>query len=192
MQAAAVHVARVSLELGGKSANIVFADADLDLCVEKSIWSVFDNAGQDCCARSRQFVQRPIYDEFVERFAKRTDAIDLGEPLEERTEMGPLISSGQRQTSLDYLAIGETEGAHLVTGGDVPDRPGYFLRPAVLADASNDMRVAREEIFGPVVCLIPFGDEAEGIRLANDSSYGPETSDGRSGSRKRCGPASSA
>jgi len=86
--------------------------------------------------------------------------------------MGPLISSGQRQTSLDYLAIGETEGAHLVTGGDVPDRPGYFLRPAVLADASNDMRVAREEIFGPVVCLIPFGDEAEGIRLANDSSYG--------------------
>jgi len=172
MQAAAENITRVSLELGGKSANVVFADADLDLCVEKSIWSVFDNGGQDCCARSRQFVQRPIYDEFVERFAKRADAIEVGEPLNEHTEMGPLISSGQRQTSLDYLAIGENEGAHRVTGGDVPERPGYFLRPAVLADASNEMRVAREEIFGPVVCLIPFDDEAEAIRLANDSPYG--------------------
>ncbi len=96
MQAAATNITRVSLELGGKSANVVFDDADLDACIEKSLWSVFDNAGQDCCARSRQFVQRPIYDEYVERFAARTEAIAVGEPLDESTEMGPLISSGQR------------------------------------------------------------------------------------------------
>jgi acyl-CoA reductase-like NAD-dependent aldehyde dehydrogenase len=172
MQAAAVNIARVSLELGGKSANVVFADADLDVCVERSIWSVFDNAGQDCCARSRAFVQRPIYDEFVERFAKRTSAIAVGEPLDEGTEMGPLISAGQRQTSLDYLEIGAAEGARLVTGGSVPEGPGFFLRPAVLADVANHMRVAREEIFGPVACVILFDTEAEAIRLANDSPYG--------------------
>ena len=172
MQAAAEHIARVSLELGGKSANVVFADADLDVCIEKSIWSVFDNAGQDCCARSRAFVQRPIYDEFLERFAKRTESIVVGEPLDEQTEMGPLISAGQRQTSLDYLAIGVEEGARKLTGGDVLERPGYFLRPAVLADARNDMRVAQEEIFGPVACVIPFEDEDDAIRMANDSPYG--------------------
>ena len=172
MQSAAVNIARVSLELGGKSANVVFADADLDLCVEKSIWSVFDNAGQDCCARSRAFVQRPVYDEFVAGFAKRTDAIVVGQPLDESTEMGPMISGAQRQTSLDYLAIAEEEGARKVTGGQVPDDPGFFLRPAVLADVGNQMRVAQEEIFGPVLCVIPFEDEAEAIRMANDSPYG--------------------
>ena len=117
----------------------MFADADLDACVEASLWSVFDNAGQDCCARSRQFVQRPIYDEFVERFAEPTAAIRVGEPLDETTEMGPMISEGQRQTSLDYLAIGEDEGARRVTGGEVPDGAGFYLRPAVLADVDNDM-----------------------------------------------------
>ncbi|MDP9330282.1 MAG: aldehyde dehydrogenase family protein [Actinomycetota bacterium] len=172
MQAAAVNIARVSLELGGKSANVVFADADLDVCIGRSIWSVFDNAGQDCCARSRTFVQRPIYDEFVERFAERTAAIAVGEPLDENTEMGPLISAGQRQTSLDYLEIGAGEGARLVTGGSVPEGPGFFLRPALLADVGNDMRVAREEIFGPVACVIPFETEEEAVRLANDSPYG--------------------
>ena len=101
---------RVSLELGGKSASVVFDDAELDVAIPKSLWSVFDNAGQDCCARSRQFVQRPIYDEYVERFSKATEAISVGEPLDEATEMGPLISQGQRQTALDYLAIGQKEG----------------------------------------------------------------------------------
>jgi acyl-CoA reductase-like NAD-dependent aldehyde dehydrogenase len=172
MQAGAEHIARVSLELGGKSANVVFADADLDVCVPKSLWSVFDNAGQDCCARSRALVQRPIYDEFVERFAKAMEAIVVGQPLDEATEMGPMISQGQRQTSLDYLALGQEEGARRVTGGEVPDDPGYFLRPALLADVHNDMRVAQEEIFGPVACAIPFDTEEEGIRLANDSPYG--------------------
>jgi acyl-CoA reductase-like NAD-dependent aldehyde dehydrogenase len=172
MQEAANNITRVSLELGGKSANVVFADADLDVCVESSVWSVFDNAGQDCCARSRAFVQEPIYEEFVERFAKRTNAIVVGEPLDESTEMGPLISRGQRQTSIEYVHLGVDEGARRVTGGDVPDLPGFYLRPAVLADVHNDMQVAQEEIFGPVASFIAFETEDEVIRMANDSPYG--------------------
>lgn len=172
MQAAADNIARVSLELGGKSASVVFADADLDVCIEKSIWSVFDNAGQDCCARSRTFVQRPVYDEFVERFAKRAESIEVGDPLADSTEMGPLISDGQRRTSLEYIAIGLDEGARKVAGGDVPNGAGYFLRPTVLADVDNAWRVAREEIFGPVACVIPFDTEEQAIAMANDSPYG--------------------
>jgi acyl-CoA reductase-like NAD-dependent aldehyde dehydrogenase len=172
MQAAAENIARVSLELGGKSASVVFADAELDVCVEKSIWSVFDNAGQDCCARSRTFVQRPVYDEFVERFAKRAESIVVGDPLADGTEMGPLISDGQRRTSLDYISIGLDEGATKVAGGDVPDGPGFFLRPTVLADVDNGWRVAREEIFGPVACVIPFDTEEQAIAMANDTPYG--------------------
>jgi acyl-CoA reductase-like NAD-dependent aldehyde dehydrogenase len=172
MQTAAQNIARVSLELGGKSANVVFADADLDEAVEPSLWSVFDNAGQDCCSRSRQFVQRLVYDEFVERFAKRAESVVLGAPLDEETEMGPLISAGQRQTSLDYLQIGESEGARRVTGGVVPEGDGFYLRPAVLADVDNSSRVAQEEIFGPVVTVIPFEDEKDAIRIANESRYG--------------------
>ena len=172
MQEAANNITRVSLELGGKSASVIFADADLELCVEKSIWSVFDNAGQDCCARSRSFVERPIYEEFIERFAERADSIAVGEPLDEATEMGPLISQGQRQTAIDYIQIGVDEGARRVTGGEVPERPGFFLRPAVLADVHNDMRVAQEEIFGPVASILPFDTEEEAIRQANDSPYG--------------------
>ncbi len=172
MQAAAENIARISVELGGKSANVVFADAALDVCVGKSVWSVFDNTGQDCCARSRAFVQRPVYEEFVEGFAKRTEAIAVGDPLDESTEMGPLISATQRQTSLDYLEIGTGEGARRVVGGEVPEGPGFFMRPAVLAEVTNSMRVAQEEIFGPVACVIPFDSEEEAIRMANDSRYG--------------------
>ena len=172
MQTAAEHIARVSLELGGKSASVVFADTDLDTCVEKSLWSVFDNAGQDCCARSRMLVERAAYDGFVERFAAATDEIAVGQPLDDATQMGPLISSGQRQTSVDYLALGVEEGARHVTGGEVPDDPGFFMRPAVLADVDNASRVAQEEIFGPVVSIIPFDTEDEAIRMANDSPYG--------------------
>jgi acyl-CoA reductase-like NAD-dependent aldehyde dehydrogenase len=172
MQTAAQNIARVSLELGGKSANVVFADANLDEAVEPSLWSVFDNAGQDCCSRSRQFVQRPVYEEFVERFAKRAESVVVGAPLDEETEMGPLISAGQRQTSLDYLEIGESEGARRVTGGIVPEGDGFYLRPAVLADVDNSSRVAQEEIFGPVASMIPFDTEEEVVRMANDSPYG--------------------
>jgi acyl-CoA reductase-like NAD-dependent aldehyde dehydrogenase len=172
MATAAANITRVSLELGGKSANVVFDDADLDVAIPKSLWSVFDNAGQDCCARSRQFIQRSIYDEYVERFSKATEAIQVGDPLDGSTEMGPLISQGQRQTSLDYLAIGQEEGARLVTGGDVPQGDGFYLRPAVLADVDNSWRVAQEEIFGPVVTMLPFDTEEEVVRLANDTPYG--------------------
>jgi betaine-aldehyde dehydrogenase len=172
MQAAANNITRVSLELGGKSANVVFDDADLDAAVVPSMWSVFDNSGQDCCARSRQFVQRGVYDEFVARFAKETDAIVVGEPLDTATQMGPLISDGQRRTSLEYLQLGIDGGARHVTGGDQPAGDGFFLRPAVLADVDNSSRVAQAEIFGPVVCMIPFDTEEDAIRMANDSPYG--------------------
>ena len=172
MRTAAANITRVSLELGGKSANVVFADADLDICIESSVWSVFDNAGQDCCSRSRAFVQRDVYDGFLERFVSRTEAIEVGPPLEESTEMGPMISDGQRQTALDYLAIGREEGARHLTGGEVPQGAGYYLRPAVLADVDNGWRVAQEEIFGPVACVIPFDTEEEAIAMANDSPYG--------------------
>ena len=124
--------------------SVIFADADLDVCVEKSIWAVFDNAGQDCCARSRAFVERPSLPSSSSNDSReRAESIAVGEPLDEATEMGPLISQGQRQTSLDYIELGIGEGARRVTGGDVPDSPGFYLRPAVLADVRNEMRVAR-------------------------------------------------
>jgi acyl-CoA reductase-like NAD-dependent aldehyde dehydrogenase len=174
MRRCADNITRVSLELGGKSANVVFADADMERCVEKSMWSIFDNTGQDCTSRSRMFVQRPVYDEFVERLARRTAELRVGRPEEESTDLGPLISEGQRQTSLDYIGIGVDEGARVVTGGDVPADPpeGFYLRPAILADVDNSWRVAREEIFGPVACVMPFDAEDEAIRLANDTPYG--------------------
>ncbi len=172
LRASADHIARVSLELGGKSAAIVFADADVAAAAADTPMAVFGNAGQDCCARSRILVERAVYDEFLEAFTATTQAIALGDPLDPATEMGPMISTGQRQTSLDYLAIGADEGARLVAGGEVPEGPGSYLRPAVLADVGNHMRVAREEIFGPVVAVIPFDGEEEAIAISNDSDYG--------------------
>jgi acyl-CoA reductase-like NAD-dependent aldehyde dehydrogenase len=176
MAMAAANITRVSLELGGKSANVVFADADMDQAVERSVWAVFGNCGQDCCARSRVFVERSAYDGFVDSVAKRTDELKVGRPMEEETEIGPMISAGQRQTTLDYLEIGEKEGARRVTGGDLVRVPGaeggFYIRPAVLAEVRNDMRVAQEEIFGPVVSIMPFDTEEEAVRLANDTEYG--------------------
>ncbi|MFL5589442.1 MAG: aldehyde dehydrogenase family protein [Ktedonobacteraceae bacterium] len=176
MRLCANNITRVSLELGGKAANVVFADTDLERCIEASAFAVFGNCGQDCCARSRILVQRPIYEEFVERFARRTAALQLGQPLDEKTEIGPLISSGQRQRSLDYIALGQEEGAELITGGTAPaasnSENGYFLQPAILTRVDNKSRVAQEEIFGPVVCIIPFDSEEEAVRQANDVPYG--------------------
>jgi acyl-CoA reductase-like NAD-dependent aldehyde dehydrogenase len=176
MALAARNITRVSLELGGKSANVVFADADMDEAVERSVWSVFGNTGQDCCARSRVFVERVAYDDFVAAMAKRTDDLKVGPPLDEETDLGPMISAGQRDTSLEYLETGQKEGARLVTGGEIPEvaggEDGFYLRPAVLADVRNDMRVAQEEIFGPVACVIPFDTEEEAVRLANETEYG--------------------
>jgi acyl-CoA reductase-like NAD-dependent aldehyde dehydrogenase len=176
MAQCAQHITRVSLELGGKSANVLFADADMETAVERSVWAVFGNTGQDCCARSRVFVERPAYDEVVAAMAARADTLVVGRPLDESTELGPMISASQRQVSFDYLEIGQKEGARLVTGGDIPEKQaadgGFYIRPAVLADVRNDMRVAQEEIFGPVVSLIPFDTEEEAIRLANETDYG--------------------
>ncbi|HKF39107.1 MAG TPA: aldehyde dehydrogenase family protein [Ktedonobacteraceae bacterium] len=174
MRLCANTITRVSLELGGKAANVVFADADIERCIESSVFAVFGNCGQDCCARSRLLVQRSIHEEFAERFARRTAALQVGQPLDEKTEVGPLISAGQRQRSLDYVALGQQEGAELITGGaaKAPSNGGYFLQPAVLTQVENRMRVAQEEIFGPVVCVIPFDTEEEAVRLANDTLYG--------------------
>jgi acyl-CoA reductase-like NAD-dependent aldehyde dehydrogenase len=176
MALAARNITRVSLELGGKSANVVFADADMDTAIERSVWAVFGNCGQDCCARSRIFVERAAYDDFVERFVKRTAELRIGQPLEEETEIGPMISEGQRRTTLEYLALGQKEGARLAGGGGMPQVPGgdggAFVEPAVLADVDNSWRVAQEEIFGPVACVTPFDTEADAVRMANDIEYG--------------------
>src|SRR5947209_5930019 len=176
MRLCANNITRVSLELGGKAANVVFADADLERCIEASTFAVFGNCGQDCCARSRILVQRSIYQEFVERLARRTAALQIGQPLDEKTEIGPLISAGQRQRSLDYIALGREEGAELITGGTAPaasnSEDGYFLQPAILTRVDNKSRVAQEEIFGPVVCIIPFDSEEQAVRQANDVPYG--------------------
>ncbi len=176
MRLCANNITRVSLELGGKAANVVFSDADLERCIESSAFAVFGNCGQDCCARSRILVQRPVYEEFVERFSRRTAALQVGQPLDERTEIGPLISAGQRQRSLDYITLGQQEGAQLVTGGAVPAIPGnesgYFLQPAILTHVNNSTRFSQEEIFGPVVGIIAFDTEEEAVRQANDVAYG--------------------
>ena len=165
------NMTRVSLELGGKSAAIVFADADVDAAVDAIPYSVFANAGQDCCARSRLLVERSVYDRVVAGVAERTRQLRVGDPLDETTEIGPMISEGQRSTSLEYLEIGRGEGAEVVCGGEASG-PGWFLSPAVVADVDNTMRIAREEIFGPVLSVIPFDDEPDAIRIANDSEYG--------------------
>lgn len=172
VKASADNITRVSLELGGKSAAVVFADADLERCAAETPMAVFGNAGQDCCARSRVLVQLSVYPDFVDALAARTAAVRVGDPLDESTEMGPMISARQRQVALDYLEIGEKEGARRVLGGEVPSGAGAFLTPAVLDGVDNGMRVAREEIFGPVACVIPFDDEADAVRIANDSPYG--------------------
>jgi acyl-CoA reductase-like NAD-dependent aldehyde dehydrogenase len=165
MRLASGNVKKVSLELGGKSPNIVFADADLEKFAKESPYSVFDNAGQDCCARSRILVQRSAWDRFVELLVQSTAAVRVGDPADEATEMGPLISAEHRETVSSYV-----DGS-VVYRGNTPDGPGFWF-PCTLVEASNDDRVAREEVFGPVAALIPFEDEAEAIRLANDTPYG--------------------
>ena len=175
LRASADNLTRVSLELGGKSACVVFADADLNRCVDNTVMAVFGNAGQDCCARSRILVEAAAYKDFVAAFGDRAERVRVGDPLQEETEMGPLISTAQRDKVAGYVAIGREEGARLVTGGEPPQdsMPGAsFLAPTVFADVDNRMRVAQEEIFGPVASIIPFADEAAAIELANDSQYG--------------------
>ncbi|MCB9769535.1 MAG: aldehyde dehydrogenase [Candidatus Omnitrophica bacterium] len=176
MKKAAEKIGRISLELGGKSPNIVTQDADVAKAASSSPMSVFANTGQDCCARSRAFVHQSVLDDFVNGFIEATKNLKIGDPLDDQTEVGPMISKNQRQISLDYIALGKEEGASLAYGGTIPSDPsmvdGNYLIPAVLVDVKNTMRVAQEEIFGPVLCVIPYKDEATMIREVNDCRYG--------------------
>ncbi len=172
MKSGAAGIKRVSLELGGKSASVVFADAGLESCVESSIFAAYDNAGQDCCSRSRIFVERSVYDEFVERFSARAQTLRVGDTADEATEIGPLISPEHREKVEAYLGAAESEGATRICGGDRPESPGNFLLPAVYTGAEPQMSIMREEIFGPAVAIVPFETEVEAIGLANDSIYG--------------------
>ncbi len=176
MRLAAGNVKKVSLELGGKSPNIVFADADLERFARESPYAVFDNAGQDCCARSRIFVERSVHERVVELFAEATRKVVVGDPAEDGTEVGSLVSPTQRERVAGYVEAGLAEGAELIVGGKAPEGPifdqGAFFLPTVFDGCRTDMRIVREEIFGPVVSIIPFADEADAIRLANDTPYG--------------------
>jgi acyl-CoA reductase-like NAD-dependent aldehyde dehydrogenase len=172
---AAAGIKRVTLELGGKSACVVFADADLERAGRLAPYAVFENCGQDCCARSRLIVEESVKDELLERYAETARNLRVGMPDDPQTEIGPLVSAGQRETVERYVGIGVAEGARIVAGGERPDgelAAGFFYRPTVLDDVSNEMTVAREEIFGPVVSVITFRDEADAIRIANDTPYG--------------------
>jgi acyl-CoA reductase-like NAD-dependent aldehyde dehydrogenase len=165
MQGAAATIKRVTLELGGKSANVVFADADLERAAAAAPYAVFDNAGQDCCARSRILVERSAYDRFADLLVEATRKVKVGDPGDEATEMGPLISAAHRDTVASFV-----DGNTLFTG-ETPTGKGYWY-PCTLVEASNDDRIARDEVFGPVAALIPFDDEADAVRIANDTPYG--------------------
>jgi acyl-CoA reductase-like NAD-dependent aldehyde dehydrogenase len=165
MRGAAGTIKRVTLELGGKSANVIFADADLEKAAASAPYSVFDNAGQDCCARSRVLVERSAYDRFAELFVAATSKLRVGDPEDEASEMGPLISAAHRETVASFV-----EGEPLFRG-DAPEGKGFWY-PATIVEASTGDRIAQDEVFGPVAALIPFDDEADAVRIANDSPYG--------------------
>jgi acyl-CoA reductase-like NAD-dependent aldehyde dehydrogenase len=165
---AADAIKRVTLELGGKSANVVFADADIEKAARSAPYAVFDNSGQDCCARSRIMVEKPAVDDFLAALKAEVESMRVGDPLDEETIMGPLISADHRETVASFVP----DDAPVAIRGSAPDGPGYWFPPTVLSPVSNDDRAAREEIFGPVAAVIPFEGEDEAIRLANDTIYG--------------------
>jgi betaine-aldehyde dehydrogenase len=165
---AAQTIKRVTLELGGKSANVVFADADLAAAAAAAGPAAFGNAGQDCCARSRILVERPALDAFMEALEEHVEAIRVGDPLDEATEMGPLISAGQREAVASFVP----DDAPVAIRGSAPDGPGFWFPPTVLCPVDPADRAVREEIFGPVAVVVPFRTEAEAIELANDTIYG--------------------
>jgi (Z)-2-((N-methylformamido)methylene)-5-hydroxybutyrolactone dehydrogenase len=176
MKSAAEHLAAVTLELGGKSANIVFEDTDLDAATNGVVAGIFAATGQTCVAGSRLLVHRSIHDELLERIVERARSIRLGDPLKGSTEMGPVAFEDQLNRVLSYIDVGVAEGATLLHGGrratELGLQDGYFVEPTVFAQVRNDMRIAQEEIFGPVLAAIPFDDEADAVRIANASRYG--------------------
>jgi aldehyde dehydrogenase (NAD+) len=176
LRACAGNLKRMSMELGGKSPNIVFADADLDAAVPGAAMAVFANSGQICSAGTRLYVQRPIYEEFVRRLADYAKALRVGDPLDPETQLGPLVSAEQLDRVASYIALGKDQGARAVAGGSRLTQGvlanGYFMPPTVFADVTDDMRIAREEIFGPVISALPFDDIDDAIARANDSVYG--------------------
>lgn len=167
MAGCAEQVKRVTLELGGKSANIVFADADVERAAATAPYSVFDNAGQDCCARSRLLVQRSVYDRFMEGFERAVQAVKVGDPADEATEVGPLVTLAHRESVASFI----DDSTPIAFRGSCPEGPGAWFAPTVVTPERGD-RIATEEIFGPVVAVLPFEDEADAIRLANDTEYG--------------------
>ncbi|MGH7684296.1 MAG: aldehyde dehydrogenase family protein, partial [Vulcanimicrobiaceae bacterium] len=175
-QAAVAHFATVGLELGGKSPHIVFADAQIDAAVAGLLSGIFAAAGQTCIAGSRALVQREVYDEVQQRLLARAKTIKIGDPMLPETEMGPIANEPQYAKIQQYVDVGKNDGARLVTGGKRPEgdayRRGFYFEPTVFADVRNDMRIAREEVFGPLLSIIPFSDEEEALRIANDTLYG--------------------
>jgi acyl-CoA reductase-like NAD-dependent aldehyde dehydrogenase len=176
MRAAADTVKKVSLELGGKSPNVVFADADLDQAVKGAYWGIFLNSGQACQAGSRLLVQREIHDELLERLVAMTGKSRLGDPFEDRTMIGPVVDEGQLETVMGYIERGVAEGAELVAGGaraaDAALAGGLYVQPTVFDAVDPGMAIGREEIFGPVLSVMTFDDAADAVRLANDTMYG--------------------
>ena len=176
VRAAAGNLKRMSMELGGKSANIVFADADLDAAVPGAAMAVFQNSGQICSAGTRLYVQRPVYDEFVAKVAAFAKTLRVGDPLDPETQLGPVVSAEQLERVTGYLALGHQQGAKALAGGERLTQgalaKGYFVAPTVFAGVNDDMRIAREAIFGPVLSALPFDDVDDALRRANDSPYG--------------------
>lgn len=174
MEVAARHLTRVTLELGGKSAAVILPDADLETAVTGIAPFAWMLNGQACVAQTRVLAPRVHYDEIAERFAAAAGALKVGDPLDPATEVGPLVAERQRRRSLDYIALGQREGAKVLAGGGRPKglERGWYVEPTLFGEVTNSMRVAREEIFGPVICLLPYEGEKEAIRIANDSDYG--------------------
>ena len=172
VRASADDLKRVSLELGGKSPNIICDDADIDQAIDGAARAIFYNQGEVCTAGSRLYVQRAIYDRVIEGLVARAEAIKVGPGLDPETEMGPLVSAGHRERVLGFVESGQGDGAQVASGGDALEGPGYFMPPTILAGVSNQMEVVREEIFGPVLVTTPFDEIEDALEMANDSDYG--------------------
>ena len=176
LQTAAQNLTYATMELGGKNALLVLADADLGVALDVALEGMYYNQGEACTSTARILVHDSIHDEFLERFARATEALVVGDPLDAATDVGPMVDARQRDRVLDYLQVGIDEGARMVTQGAVPDdehlRDGFWVAPTVLADVMPEMRIAREEIFGPIACVMRFSDEEQALAIANDSEYG--------------------